>query len=168
MSTNTQNSRRDFLKTLTSGGLLLGFSWLDTDAAVPVAIADLLAAEKKGFNSYLSIDTDGIITILSPNPELGQNIMTSFSMIIAEELEADWTKVKVIQAPLDTKSFDRQLTGGSGAIPHSWKRLRTAGATAKYMLIQAAANQWNLPASECSAKKGMVIHAQSGKKIKLW
>lgn len=91
--------------------------------------------------------------------------MTSFSMIIAEELEADWTKVKVIQAPLDTKSFDRQLTGGSGAIPHSWKRLRTAGATAKYMLIQAAANQWNLPASECTAKKGMVIHAQSGKKL---
>ena len=165
MSTNTQNSRRDFLKTLTSGGLLLGFSWLDTDAAIPTAITDLLAAEKKGFNSYLSIDTDGVITILSPNPELGQNIMTSFSMIIAEELEADWTKVKVIQAPLDTKSFDRQLTGGSGAIPHSWKRLRTAGATAKYMLIQAAANQWNLPASECTAKKGMVIHTQSGKKL---
>ncbi|NDE09456.1 MAG: xanthine dehydrogenase family protein molybdopterin-binding subunit [Chitinophagia bacterium] len=167
MTTNTQNSRRDFLKisALASGGLLLGFSWLDTDAAIPVAITDLLAAEKKEFNSYLSIDTDGVITILSPNPELGQNIMTSFSMIIAEELEADWTKVKVIQAPLDTKSFDRQLTGGSGAIPHSWKRLRTAGATAKYMLIQAAANQWNLPASECTAKNGMVIHTQSGKKL---
>ena len=167
MSTNTQNSRRDFLKisALTGGGLLLGFSWLETDAAIPVAITDLLAAEKKGFNSYLSIDTDGVITILSPNPELGQNIMTSFSMIIAEELEADWTKVKVIQAPLDTKSFDRQLTGGSGAIPHSWKRLRTAGATAKYMLVQAAANQWNVPASECTAKNGMVIHAQSGKKL---
>ena len=86
-------------------------------------------------------------------------------MIVAEELEADWTKVKVLQAALDTKSFDRQLTGGSGAIPHSWKRLRTAGATAKYMLIQAAANQWNVPASECTAKNGMVIHTISGKKL---
>ncbi len=167
MSNNTQNSRRDFLKisTLTGGGLLLGFSWLETDAACPVVITDLLAAEKKGFNSYLSIDTDGVITILSPNPELGQNIMTSFPMIIAEELEADWTKVKVVQAPLDTKSFDRQLTGGSGAIPHSWKRLRTAGATAKYMLIQAAANQWNVNATECTAKNGMVLHPLTGKKL---
>ena len=167
MSNNTQNSRRDFLKisTLTGGGLLLGFSWLETDAACPVVITDLLAAEKKGFNSYLSIDTDGVITILSPNPELGQNIMTSFPMIVAEELEADWTKVKVVQAPLDTKSFDRQLTGGSGAIPHSWKRLRTAGATAKYMLIQAAANQWNVNATECTAKNGMVLHPLTGKKL---
>jgi isoquinoline 1-oxidoreductase beta subunit len=65
--------------------------------------------------------------------------MTSFPMIVAEELDADWTKVKVLQAPLDTKNFDRQVTGGSGAVPHSWKRLRNAGATARHMLIQAAA-----------------------------
>src|SRR5439155_1234899 len=82
----------------------------------------------------------------SPNPELGQNIMTSFPMIVAEELDADWTKVKVVQAPLDTNKYERQQTGGSGAIPHSWKRLRNAGATARYMLIGAAAKRWNVAA----------------------
>ena len=118
-----------------------------------------------GFNSYLSIATDGTITIFSPNPELGQNIMTSFPMIVAEELDADWTKVKVVQAPLDTKKFDRQVTGGSGAIPHSWKRLRTAGATARYLLIAAAAKRWNVDAAECTTSNGFVIHAKTGNKL---
>jgi isoquinoline 1-oxidoreductase beta subunit len=116
------------------------------------------------FNSYLSIAADGTITIYSPNPELGQNIMTSFPMVVAEELDADWTKVKAMQAPLD-KQFDRQLTGGSGAIPHSWKRLRTAGATARYLLIGAAAKRWNVDASECITSNSMVIHSKSGKQL---
>src|SRR5665647_12094 len=161
MSKSNTTNRRDFLKltSLTGGGLLLGFSWFSAEAETPVVINKLPFAGKMGFNSYLSISTDGTITILSPNPELGQNIMTSFPMIVAEELEADWTKVKVVQAPLDTKSFDRQLTGGSGAVPHSWKRLRTAGATAKYMLIQAAAKRWNVAAEECTANNGLsLIH----------
>ncbi len=116
------------------------------------------------FNSYLSIATDGTITIFSPNPELGQNVMTSFPMIVAEELDADWSKVKVVQAPLD-KKFDRQVTGGSGAIPHSWKRLRTAGATARYLLIAAAAKKWNVDASECTAANSFVIHSKTGNKL---
>src|SRR6185295_3028404 len=111
-----------------------------------------------GFNSYLSIAADGTITIFSPNPELGQNIMTSFPMIVAEELDADWNKVKVVQAPLDTKKFDRQSTGGSGAMPHSWKRLRNAGASARYLLVGAAAKRWNVEASECSTSNSFVIH----------
>ncbi|RYZ25273.1 MAG: xanthine dehydrogenase family protein molybdopterin-binding subunit, partial [Sphingobacteriales bacterium] len=94
----------------------------------------------------------------------GQNILTSFPMIVAEELDADWTKVKVVQAPLDTAKFDRQVTGGSGAVPHSWKLLRTAGATARYMLVQAAAKQWNVPASELTTENSFVIHAASNKK----
>ena len=65
-------------------------------------------------------------------------------MIVAEELDADW-KSKGIQAALDTKKFERQVTGGSGAMPHSWERLRKAGATARYMLIEAAAKRWNVP-----------------------
>ncbi|MEJ7684530.1 MAG: molybdopterin cofactor-binding domain-containing protein [Segetibacter sp.] len=121
--------------------------------------------ETSGFNSYLSIATDGTITILSPNPELGQNIMTSFPMIVAEELDADWTKVKVVQAALDTKNFDRQVTGGSGAVPHSWKLLRNAGATARHMLIQAAAQRWNVSPEECTADNGFVIHSKSGNKL---
>ena len=163
----SSTTRRDFLKvtTLTGGGLLLGFSWFSEAAATPAVIDKIPFAGSLGFNSYLSIAADGTVTILSPNPELGQNIMTSFPMIVAEELDADWTKIKVLQAPLDTKNFDRQLTGGSGAIPHSWKRLRTAGATARSMLIQAAAQQWALPIEECTASNGFVIHSKSGKKL---
>lgn len=163
----TTTNRRNFLKQtgITGAGLLLGFSWLNSEAETAAIISKIPFAGSKGFNSYLSIASDGIVTILSPNPELGQNIMTSFPMIVAEELDADWTKVKVVQAALDTKNFDRQLTGGSGAVPHSWKKLRTAGATARLMLIQAAAQQWKVAAEECKASNGFVLHAASGKKM---
>ena len=167
MTMNNQTSRRDFLKitSLTGGGLLLGFSWFSAEAEVPTIVTNAKFAGDLGFNSYLSIATDGAITIFSPNPELGQNIMTSFPMIVAEELDADWSKVTVVQAPLDPQKFDRQLTGGSGAIPHSWKRLRTAGATARHLLIAAAAQEWNVEASECTTSKGFVIHEKTGKKL---
>jgi isoquinoline 1-oxidoreductase subunit beta len=166
MSTVDKTSRREFLKltSLTGGGLLLGFSWFSAEAKT-AAIGKDAVAGSMGFNSYLSIATDGTITILSPNPELGQNIMTSFPMIVAEELDADWTKVKVVQAPLDTKNFERQTTGGSGAVPHSWKRLRNAGATARYMLIEAAAKRWNVPAEECITNDGFVLHSKTGNKL---
>jgi len=166
MSTSNATSRRDFLKlaSLTGGGLMLGFSWFGAEAETPVIISNTPLAGTMGFNSYLSISTEGLVTIMSPNPELGQNIMTSFPMIVAEELDADWKKVKVVQASLD-KAFDRQLTGGSGAVPHSWKRLRTAGATARAMLIQAAAKRWDLPAEECTASNGFVSHSKSGKQL---
>lgn len=167
MSTVNKNSRREFLKisSLASGGLLLGFSWFSAEAKAPAIVDGAGLAANAGFNSYLSIATDGTITILSPNPELGQNIMTSFPMIVAEELDADWTKVKVVQAALDTKNFDRQVTGGSGAVPHSWKLLRNAGATARQMLMQAAAQQWRVPAEECTADNGFIIHSKSGRKL---
>ena len=165
MSTLNKTSRRDFLKitSLTGGGLVLGFSWFGSEAA-PVILDKATVAGDLSFNSYLSIATDGTITIFSPNPELGQNVMTSFPMIVAEELDADWTKVKAVQAPLD-KKFDRQLTGGSGAIPHSWKRLRTAGATARYLLIAAAAKKWNVDASECTTANSYVINSKTGNKL---
>ena len=167
MTTLNKPSRREFLKlsAFTSGGLVLGFSWFSTEAKTPVVVDKAGFAGNVEFNSYLSISSDGTITILSPNPELGQNIKTSFPMIVAEELDADWKNVKVIQAKLDTKDFERQLTGGSGAIPHSYKRLRVAGATARAMLITAAAKRWNVDASECSTANSFVVHAKSGKKL---
>lgn len=164
MATN----RRDFLRMTAAagGGLVLGFNWLSTLAETPTVVGNAaLAAGNIDFNSYLSISSDNIITIFSPNPELGQNIKTSFPMVVAEELDADWKKVKVVQAALDTDKFERQLTGGSGAVPHSWKRLRNAGATARHMLIQAGASKWNVPAEECKAANGFVIHSASGKKL---
>jgi len=117
------------------------------------------------FNSYLSVSPDGHIVIFSPNPELGQNIKTSFPMIVAEELDADWEKVKVVQAHLDTEKYDRQVTGGSGAMPHSWERLRQAGATARQMLMEAAAKRWEVSVGSLSTAKGQVIHQESGRKL---
>jgi isoquinoline 1-oxidoreductase beta subunit len=165
MTTQNKTNRRDFLKmtSITGGGLLLGFSWFDAGAKMPAVITGANIANLE-FNSYLSIATNGVITIFSPNPELGQNIMTSFPMIVAEELDADWKQVKVVQAPLD-KKFERQVTGGSGAIPHSWKRLRTAGATARHLLIAAAAKRWKVDASECTAANSFVTHTKTGKKL---
>ncbi len=167
MTTIFKGSRREFLKltSITGGGLLLGFSWFSAEAGAPVIMTKSNFAGELGFNSYLSIATDGTITIFSPNPELGQNIMTSFPMIIAEELDADWSKIKVVQAPLDSQKFDRQATGGSGAIPHSWARLRHAGAAARHLLIAAAAQRWKVDESECTTSNGFVIHNKTGNKL---
>jgi isoquinoline 1-oxidoreductase beta subunit len=159
METTTQTSRRGFLKLVAtaSGGLMLGFQWADAQgSAFEVIRTAALAENDIRFNSYLVISPDDIVTIFSPNPELGQNIKTSFPMIVAEELDADWKKVRVEQAHLDTKKFERQLTGGSGAIPHSWERLRKAGATARHMLIEAAAKRWNVPSANLTARDGQV------------
>ncbi len=165
MENLSKTNRRDFLKLsfATGGGLLLGFQLTSSFGMGAVdGIEDL--PEMVNFNNYLSISTDDVITIFSPNPELGQNIKTSFPMIVAEELDADWAKVKVVQAVLDTKKYERQLTGGSGAIPHSWERLRKAGAAARQMLMEAAAKKWNVSVSSITTDTGMVIHAESGKK----
>jgi CO/xanthine dehydrogenase Mo-binding subunit len=109
METIEKTSRRNFLKiaALSSGGLVLGFHWSDSAAATFKVVKDEAMLSEHNFNSYLSISTDDIITIFSPNPELGQNIKTSFPMIVAEELDADWSKVKVLQAALDTKKYER-------------------------------------------------------------
>ncbi|WP_187261470.1 xanthine dehydrogenase family protein molybdopterin-binding subunit, partial [Pontibacter beigongshangensis] len=161
-------SRRNFMKLAAAagGGLMLGFSWSNSAAAVLEVVSDAtMASGNINFNSYLSLSPDGIITIFSPNPELGQNIKTSFPMIVAEELDADWSKVKVVQAPLDSEKFQRQVTGGSGAVPHSWERLRKAGATARHMLVEAAAKRWKVPASSLSTDKGLVLHQPTGRKL---
>jgi isoquinoline 1-oxidoreductase beta subunit len=156
------NSRRDFLKStaLSAGGLILGFNWFGQEALA----AEISAVADGSFNAFLSIQTNGIVTILSPNPEVGQGIKTAFPIIVAEELDVDWANVQVLQAPLDTKKFERQVAGGSGSIPHSWQRLRKAGATARQMLVEAAAKRWDVSANECSTEKGFVLHS-SGKKL---
>ncbi|WP_020602164.1 xanthine dehydrogenase family protein molybdopterin-binding subunit [Spirosoma spitsbergense] len=167
MQTLENTNRRGFLKiaALTSGGLVLGFNWTKTQAATALSDADVAALSGAEFNSYLSINPQGVITILSPNPEVGQGIKTAFPIVVAEELDADWTKIVVEQAPLDTKKFERQVAGGSGSIPHSWKRLRTAGATARQMLMEAAAKRWNVPVSDCTTDKGFVLHSGDNRKL---
>lgn len=153
-----KNNRRDFLRNLllTSGSLVIGFD--------SVAKFDILNKENiengQLYNSYLTIGSDNIVTIYSPNPEIGQGIKTAFAVIVAEELDVDWENVVVKQAALDTKRFERQLTGGSGAIKHSWERLRKAGAAARYALVEAASKKWNVPTSELKTLKGKVINAK--------
>ncbi|GAA4423956.1 xanthine dehydrogenase family protein molybdopterin-binding subunit [Pontibacter saemangeumensis] len=154
------------LAATAGGGLFLGFSWTGSLASALEVVSDTaIAAGEINFNSYLALSPDGIVTILSPNPELGQNIKTSFPMIVAEELDADWTKVKVVQAPLDTNKFERQVTGGSGAVPHSWERLRKAGATARHMLLEAAAKRWKVSAGTLRTENGFVLNPANGKKL---
>ncbi|MBN3582043.1 xanthine dehydrogenase family protein molybdopterin-binding subunit [Algoriphagus aestuarii] len=166
MATLTKTNRRDFLKIAgtTAGGLFIGFNWLGCDSPKMEVLSDeQVLSQAKNFNAYLSIAPSGDIVIYSPNPELGQNIKTSFPMVVAEELDADWKKVRVLQANLDAEKFDRQLTGGSGAMPHSWERLRKAGATARYLLVAAAAKEWAVPAEEITTSEGMIFHKGSGK-----
>ncbi|WP_375447966.1 molybdopterin cofactor-binding domain-containing protein [uncultured Fibrella sp.] len=174
MQTLSNASRRNFLKVAAAagGGLFLGFNWTDAEAAVDSAVTDLSLAGNVpgavpgvGFNSYLSINPQGIITIMSPNPEVGQGIKTAFPIVVAEELDVDWKNVVVEQAPLDNKKFERQVAGGSGSIPHSWTRLRKAGATARMMLVDAAAKRWNVPATECTTASGFVMHTASNRKL---
>ncbi|SOE23488.1 isoquinoline 1-oxidoreductase, beta subunit [Spirosomataceae bacterium TFI 002] len=158
------NSRRDFLKSLAigGGGLVLSFNWASTAKAA--LNTDAATAIDLNFNAFLSIDTNGLVTIFSPNPEIGQGIKTAFPIVVAEELDINWERVKVEQANFDATKYDRQLTGGSGAIKHSWERLRVAGATAKDLLLQAASNKWGIEKGLLKAEDGHII-APSGKKL---
>jgi isoquinoline 1-oxidoreductase subunit beta len=165
LSTSPYN-RRDFLKSTATacGGFILGFN-LMTTKKFTTSVFDAAVDGSFNFNAYLTINTDGTATIFSPNPEVGQGIKTSFPITVAEELDFDWAKIKVEQAPLDGKRFERQVAGGSGSTPHSWKRLRQAGATARHMLMDAAANRWKVPMAECSTEAGVVVHKASGKRL---
>ncbi|MEL6140838.1 MAG: molybdopterin cofactor-binding domain-containing protein, partial [Bacteroidota bacterium] len=164
------NPRRQFLKvsTLTGGGMLLGFNFLvsckdERAAIIPEIYAEIKKAtpnEWISVNAFLKIGENGAITIMSPNPEIGQNVKTSMPMIVAEELDAAWEDVIVEQAPLDTEKFTRQVAGGSQSIRQSWEGLRKAGATARHMLVAAAAEKWGVDASECTTKSGVITNAK--------
>lgn len=115
-------------------------------------------------NGYLKIGDNGLITLMSPNPEIGQNVKTSMPMMVAEELDIDWKNVIVEQAPLNVDLYKpMQIAGGSNSISASWQAMRTAGATAREMLKQAAANEWKVPVAEIETKDGKLIHKASGK-----
>mgnify|MGYP005749930945 FL=1 len=163
---NKNLDRRSFLKVsaLAGGGMMLSFSWLA--GCKPSTKEELLAMPKEWFelNNYIKIGENGAVTLFSPNPEFGSNVKTSMPMILAEELDTDWKNVFVEQADFYPERFDRQFTGGSQGIRQGWKPLRTAGATARAMLVAAAAQTWNVPASEITTSAGMIEHKGSGKK----
>ena len=160
-------SRRAVLKASAAagGGLLL-------QAILPplahAATADSPAApadEAASLNAFIRIAPDGIVTIMSKNPEIGQGIKTMLPMVIAEELDVDWKDVRIEQAPLDAAKYGRQIAGGSTATPTNYFPLRRVGAAGRQMLVAAAAQSWNVPASECSTAAGVVQHAKSGRSL---
>jgi len=153
-------SRRNFLKTsaLAGGGMLIGFNLIGAckpEAVMPIDIASL---NFNDFNAFIKIADNGIVTIFSPNPEIGQGVKTSMPMIIAEELDVAWKHVHVVQGGLDTKNYKRQVAGGSQSIRSGWDALRTTGATAKKMLINAAAKKWNVDPATCSVSEGIITN----------
>ena len=159
----TSIGRRSFIKrtALAGGGIVFSFNWL-TSCDLTHSQVKALPKEWFKLNGFLKIGDNGLVTIMSPNPEIGQNIKTSMPMIVAEELDVSWDDVIVEQAPLNTSIFKRQVAGGSQSIRQGWESLRMAGATARAMLIEAAAQTWGVNASEIFTNEGELMHKASG------
>nr|WP_299382146.1 molybdopterin cofactor-binding domain-containing protein [Allomuricauda sp.] len=154
-------SRRAFMRTssLAGGGMLIGFNLFQAckpKAAPPV---DLSQLNYNDFNAFIKIADNGAVTIFSPNPEIGQGVKTAMPMIIAEELDVAWKDVYVEQGKLDTENYQRQVAGGSQSIRFGWDALRQTGATAKLMLVKAAAARWGVDAAECTVSEGVITNA---------
>jgi len=159
-NTSLAMGRRSFFKLASAGaaGLVLGFYLEDT------ALADETADSKaQAMNAFIRIAPDNTITIYSKCPEIGQGIKTSFGVIIADELDADWNHVVVEQADINPKVYGSQGAGGSTSIPRAWDQLRQAGAGAKAMLIAAAARQWAVDPAQIAARDSVLSHAASGR-----
>jgi isoquinoline 1-oxidoreductase subunit beta len=164
----TNYNRRSFLKAslLSGGGFMLGFNALAHLKPTEMAEINNLPLGFNELNGFVKITADNIIKIMAPNPEGGQGVKTSMPMLVAEELDVDWKQVVVEQADLDTKHFTRQFIGGSQAIHQGWKPLRTAGAAARQMLREAAAQTWKVPMEEVTTEGGILYHKSSGKSAK--
>ncbi|WP_439585181.1 molybdopterin cofactor-binding domain-containing protein [Dyadobacter bucti] len=163
----TALNRRSFLKAsiLSGGGMMLTVSWLSSFKSADETQALGLPEQWATLNGYIHILPDNKVKLICPNPEFGQNVMTSLPMMLAEELDVDWKNVSVEMGPHDPAKLGAQFTGGSNSVRMYWKPLREAGAAARQMLREAAGQTWNVPASEVSTKAGVLSHS-SGKSAK--
>lgn len=161
-------SRREFIRVtaLAGGGFALGFYLKSGPEALAAGATPPLDDTARVFtpNPFIRITPDGVVTIVAKNPEIGQGVKTSLPMIVAEELEVDFTKIKIEQAALDPQ-LGPQFAGGSLSTPMNYDTLRRAGAVARTMLVEAAAQTWGVPASECIAEAGTVIHRPTGRRL---
>ncbi|WP_299161769.1 molybdopterin cofactor-binding domain-containing protein [uncultured Tenacibaculum sp.] len=155
-------SRRNFLRTtaLAGGGIMIGFNLFTACKPNVKPSVDIKNLNFNDFNAFIKISDEGFVTIYSPNPEIGQGVKTSMPMIIAEELDVEWSKVHVAQAKYNKKEYTRQVAGGSQSIRKGWDALRETGATTKQMLINAAAVKWGVEASTCKASNGVITNAK--------
>src|SRR5882672_7720485 len=158
--------RRSFLKTSAAGaaGLLVGFYFHgDMESLAAAADAPIV------LNAWIHVGTNDLVTILIDKSEMGQSILTGLAMLAAEELECDWKKVRTEFAPADkvyvNPQFGVQGTGGSSATRTSWEPLRKAGAAARMMLLEAAAQKWGVDKSECRAENGAILHAATKRRL---
>ncbi|MFI5162965.1 MAG: molybdopterin cofactor-binding domain-containing protein [Sphingobacteriales bacterium] len=160
-------SRRNFLKASGVAGTALCLGFYFPASAKKETLVSASAADLSGFefNAWVRIDTDGKVTLTDHRAEMGQGSYQSVPQIIAEELEVDLKDVNIIFAIGDPTKYGSQITGGSSTIRGSYKKLLKLSATARVMLISAAAAKWTVPASECYAESGHVIHQPSGKKF---
>src|SRR5690348_3588177 len=163
-------SRRSFLRVsaLAGGGLMVALH-LDP-LAEPVA--ELFAQGPPGFvppkflaTAFVKIAPNGAVTIMAKNPELGQGVKNELPMLIAEELDVDWKDVHIEQADLDSDKYGAQIAGGSTATPTNWNPLRQVGAAVRQMLVTAAAQTWNVPASELTTASGRISHKGSNRSL---
>ena len=166
-SFNVSLNRRQFLRvtSLAGGGLLLG-AWLDfgRDGVLEAAEAPNAAGEFSP-NAFIRIAPNGVVTIMAKNPEVGQGIKTMLPMLIAEELDVDWTAITIEQAMSEPAKYGSQVAGGSTATPVNWEPLRKAGAAGRQMLVAAAAQAWSVPAAECTTASGVVYHRASKRQM---
>jgi isoquinoline 1-oxidoreductase beta subunit len=151
-------SRREFLKASTAAG-----SGLLLTLALPGLSKAGETETGATLNIYVRIAPDNTITIVSKEPEIGQGVKTSLPMVVADELDADWSQVLIEQALADSTVYGRQVAGGSMATPLEWGPMRKMGAAARQMLITAAARRWKVEASECTTAQGQVMHKASGR-----
>jgi len=170
MATAQTVDRRTFLRVsaVAGGGLMVGGYLQDLIDAGPTRVA---AAGVFAPNVWLRITPDDTVTIMLSQLEMGQGVMTSMPMLVAEELDADWKKIKTEWTPADAKYGNpnfggAQLTAGSNSVRGMWKLLRTAGGTARAMLVTAAAATWGVAEDTCSTEKGEVVHKASGRRLR--
>jgi isoquinoline 1-oxidoreductase beta subunit len=154
-------SRRDFLRTglLTGGGLVLGLH-------LPALAKGQGPGKKDGpfaLNAFVRVGSDDSVSVVVNHSEMGQGIYTSMPMVVAEELDAEWAKVRFEAAPVaavyNHPIYGAQLTGGSSSTWVEWERVRKAGAAARAMLIAAAAAEWKVEPATCGTEPGHVVHA---------
>ncbi|PTX91043.1 molybdopterin cofactor-binding domain-containing protein [Opitutus sp. ER46] len=160
--------RRGFLKlsAAAGGGLLLGLSF-SSAANAPATITNASADGADVFSPHalLRITPQGVVTIISKQPDMGQGVKTSLPMIIAEELEVDWKDVVIEQGDLNP-AYGGQSAGGSTSTPNNYSEFHRIGATARTLLVQAAAVTWSVPAGECNAAHGAVHHRATGRSLR--
>lgn len=160
-------SRRRFI---ASAGVLVIGAYLPKGGALASTLGPAPTVTGGGFaaNAFVQIGADDIVTVLSKHTEVGQGIYTAMATLVAEELDADWAQIRVVAAPVDVIAyrnleFGIQGTGGSSSVSNSYQQMRSMGATARAMLVQAAAESWKVSADEISVSQGRIRHAASGR-----